>query len=73
MASNIFFLTEGEYSLDKHNHIGYGIKCIADGQKIVFEDISVDREKVQKFITLCNKLSLSPLHLADAVQDFLNG
>lgn len=36
-----------------------------------FEDISINRERVQTLISMCNQLSLSPIHIYDVIQDFL--
>lgn len=71
MRETIFFLTEGKYLLEDGVHVGYGIGCFENGKKTVFEDLSADREKVSAFVELCNNLRLSPIHLCDAVYDFL--
>ena len=34
-------------------------------------DLSSDKEGVYRFTVLCTRLELSPLHLADVVDDFL--
>lgn len=34
-------------------------------------DLSSDKERVYRFTVLCTRLELSPLHLADVVDDFL--
>lgn len=54
----------------------YGIALVAceDGQPIVLQsipDLSPDRDRVEQFVRLCADLHLSPLHLDDAVADFL--
>ena len=71
MFEKIFFLTKGEYMLEGQVHIGYGIACRMEGEEIVFEDLSVLCRSVSNFVEKCNKLQLSPMHLRDAVEDFL--
>lgn len=34
-------------------------------------DISTDKSKVEKLVSLCNKLNLSPAHINDVIEDFL--
>lgn len=45
----------------------FGIEC--DNMKI--DDISTDRERVEHLIKLANELSLSTIHIRDAVLDFI--
>lgn len=71
MFEKIFFLIEGEYTLEKQKHIGYGIGCHMNGKEIFFEDLSVNYQNVAKFIEKCNAAHLSPIHLCDSVDDFL--
>lgn len=37
----------------------------------VIKDVSTNKSKVEKLITLCNELDLSPMHIYDVVEDFL--
>jgi hypothetical protein len=71
MFEKIFFLIEGEYTLENQNHIGYGIGCQMNGKEILFEDLSVNCQNVSDFVEKCNAAHLSPIHLRDAVDDFL--
>lgn len=38
---------------------------------IVIEDISTEKEKIEKLVRLCNELDLDPIHIHDVVEDFL--
>ena len=52
----------------KNNDISsYGIKC----GNVRIEDISVDKDRVEKFVNDINKYQLSPIHLGDVVADFV--
>jgi hypothetical protein len=35
-------------------------------------DMTEDRQEIAELVSLCNHLELSPLHLHDVVEDFLN-
>ena len=37
----------------------------------VINDISTNKEKVEKLVFLCNELELSPIHIYDVIDDFL--
>lgn len=37
----------------------------------VINDISTDKEKVERLVALCNELELSPIHIYDVIDDFL--
>lgn len=64
-----YFLIASTYIIEDQSHIGYGIGCRTDNT--AFEDMSTDSIAIENLINLCNKLKLSPLHLEDAVEDFL--
>ena len=64
-----YFLITNTYIVENRSHIGYGIGCRTDNSS--FEDLSSDPIATENLINLCNKLKLSPLHLEDAVEDFL--
>lgn len=50
----------------------YGIDVYHKGCKLCeVKDITVDREKLERLISLCNREQLSLLHLWDVVEDFL--
>ena len=67
-----FIILESRYD----GCITYGIALVSqtDGQSIILQsipDLSPDRERVEQFVRRCTELQLSPLHLNDAVEDFL--
>lgn len=52
----------------KKNDISvYGIKY----GNLQIDDISADKDKVEKFVDDINKYQLSPIHLGDVVDDFV--
>ena len=50
--------------------VKYGDLQIDDGD-LQIDDISVDKDKVRKFVNDINKYQLSPIHLGDVVADFV--
>ena len=46
----------------------YGISC----DTVRFEDVCTDEAAMTQLVAKCNELELSPAHLADVVEDFLN-
>jgi hypothetical protein len=42
-----------------------------NGNEMLFEDLSVNCQNVSNFVEKCNAAHLSPIHLHDAVDDFL--
>ena len=54
--------------IQKKNDISvYGVKY-GDLQR---DDISADKDRVEKFVDDINKYQLSPIHLGDVVDDFV--
>lgn len=52
----------------KKNDISvYGVKY----GDLQIDDISADKDRVKKFVNDINKYQLSPIHLGDAVDDFV--
>lgn len=51
----------------------YGIDAVnSDGEVLVsVPDVFFDRQKAERFVSLCNDGNLSLIHLADAVEDAL--
>ena len=73
-------IVEERYLLDEDERTAYGIAICAnanlDGIATVLEiinDITSDRERIFDFVKKCNDLELSPLHIYDAIEDFLAG
>lgn len=65
--------------LDKEKRISYGIVAYdnddEDDVPTIFAsvgNITDDREALARLVELCNSLELSPTHLLDVVEDFLN-
>lgn len=57
-----------ELTEQKKNDISvYGIKY----GNLQIDDISTDKDKVRKFVNDINKYQLSPIHLGDVVDDFV--
>ena len=57
-----------ELTEQKKNDISvYGIKY----GNLQIDDISADKDKVEKFVDDINKYQLSPIHLGDVVNDFV--
>ena len=57
-----------EITEQKKNDISvYGIKY----GNLQIDDISADKDKVEKFVDDINKYQLSPIHLGDVVDDFV--
>ena len=63
----MFRVTRKTIVTENEIHIGYGIEC----DKYCFDDISTDRDKIERLCHLCNSLELSDDHLKDVVEDFL--
>ena len=69
-----------EISTDAARRISYGIVVYSgskrrDGTATILAavcDITEDREAISGLVLLCNRLKLSPIHLFDVVEDFLN-
>lgn len=60
------FLSEGKLKLL------YGVCCIDRWRTVKnCRGISSNKSSVQELVSLCNKLRLSPVHLADVVEDFI--
>ena len=57
-----------ELTEQKKNDISvYGVKY----GDLQIDDISADKDRVEKFVDDINKYQLSPLHLGDVVDDFV--
>lgn len=64
----MFSLIEARYLLEGRYYVGYGIQY----GDICIPDITTNKSRLEKFIELCNKLELSPLHIKDIALDFVN-
>lgn len=69
-----YILVRDTYSGDTGTRVGYGIAAI-DHERVTISaalDLSSDETKVADLVKKCNRLKLSPIHLQDVVEDFLN-
>ena len=52
--------------------IRYGIRCaLQNGEEIIIEDISSDKESIQRLVNNCNTYELSPIHIYDMIDDII--
>lgn len=57
-----------ELTEQKKNDISvYGVKY----GDLQIDDISADKDRVEKFVNDINKYQLSPIHLGDVIEDFV--
>lgn len=64
----MYVLHEKTISNDNNQETkSYGISY----EGIIIEDISTNKEKIEKLIILSNELDLSPIHIYDVIDDFL--
>ncbi len=78
----LYELVEEVYHCNNCNdicRISYGIAAYIHSEEEEFasiiasaHDISSDREKVLDLVSRCNRMELSPAHLADVIEDFLS-
>lgn len=71
-----YILIENNYTVNGVKYTSYGIAIadVSDEYPIIIEsipDISHDKERICRLAELCNQMQLSPLHLANVVEDFL--
>ncbi len=51
-------------------HTVYGVELWEDGCLVrAVDDVFFDREKAEEFVSLCNRLQLSAVHLTDVIAD----
>lgn len=63
----MYQIISGQYMLEGRAYISYGI-CWGKNK---IEDISLDRTAVEALVSLCNRETVSPVHLWDIIADFL--
>ena len=51
------------YADEENNGAGAAIMSV--------HDVTADRNGIEKLISSCNRLELSPIHLSDVIEDFL--
>lgn len=66
-------IKENLYHEDIGNYVSYGIAVTQDGVTVDFiSDVSVDEDEVRELARIFTESGLSPIHLVDAVEDFLS-
>lgn len=63
----MYKVTRKIFIAENRIHVGYGIKS----PNHRFENISCEREKIERLCDLCNKLNIAEIHLKDVIEDFL--
>jgi len=54
-------------------YLSFGIAALQNGEQIILvSDISTNKNDVLKLAERCSKEKLSPVHLYDVVEDYLN-
>lgn len=63
----------------EHTYLSYGIAAYVDAEtseakQVIahMPDVSPNRSALEPLVQMCNMLGLSPIHLVDVVEDFLN-
>ena len=72
-------ILEEMISTDDVSRISYGIVVHTETEEgktatilMSVRDITEDRSAIAELVSLCNRLELSPIHLLNVVDDFLN-
>ncbi len=78
MNNIVYGVIEEKYTLGKEQRISYGIAAYSDsdnnGTATVVKsvrDISDDRSLVTEITDICNRLSLSTIHLHEVISDLI--
>lgn len=71
-----YIMIETNYTVNGVKYTSYGIAIadFSDTYPVIIETIpslSTQKEPICRLTELCNQLRLSPMHLADVVEDFL--
>ncbi|MBQ5890387.1 MAG: hypothetical protein IIW73_05495 [Clostridia bacterium] len=64
----MYSLTSKIIKIEEKTAVTFGISC----GTVSIDDISTDRGEMMCLIDKCNQLQLSPTHLFEVVEDFLN-
>lgn len=72
MQTQRYILIKSICTLEDTEHIIYGI-ALVDGSDLIesVNDLSCDKQRVERLVELCTRLELSPEHLPDVIDDFL--
>ena len=72
MKNNKYSLITSTLVSEGTKVLSYGIYCTKGSRVIAsYHDISINKSCVQELVLQCNKLELSPSHLFDVVEDFI--
>ncbi len=63
----MYYLTESKTKVDNKWYVTYGIGC---GERTI-HDLTTDKTRAQHFVDLLNFHKLDPIHMTDAVLDFI--
>lgn len=63
----MYTITQEEKNMDGVAKTTYGIKC----DEVSVKDVSPNKEDVTELIDRLNKYELSPCHLHDVIEDFI--
>ncbi len=79
MNTYVYGIIHETYCYDSIERVSYGIVCYENAQidgivsvAATIHDITSDYDSLNRLVELCNRLSLSPLHLHDVVEDYLS-
>ena len=71
-------VSEETYSLNNQTRTAYGIVIYSNAEEdgtatIVgsIRDVTPNKEKMERLVSACNKLELSPIHIYDVIDDFI--
>lgn len=71
-------MIEENYISERESRRAYGIAVYADAKNdssaemvAAVHDVTSDRKQMDELIEKCNRLSLSPVHLQEVIDDFL--
>ena len=63
----MYTITQDKKNIDGVVKTTYGIKC----EEMAVKDVSPSKEEVTELIDKLNKYELSPCHLQDVIEDFI--
>lgn len=80
MTDITYGILEEVFVIGNERRVSYGIAAYShaesDGTATVIDsvnDVSTDRSFVSELVSFCNQLSLSTCHLANVINDFIEG
>lgn len=62
-----FNIIEKEVEVENNTYVSYGI----ERGEIRYDDLSINRKKVEKFIDMLNRNNVSDIHISDLIDDFI--